>query len=359
MRSQIALVPAYEPSETLAELAGRLKEAGFEIILVDDGSGEKYRPFFQAAACFATVLIHSENRGKGRALKTGLSYIKENFPDCVVVTLDSDGQHSVEDAVRVGKRAAENTGCLLLGSRSFDGNVPARSRFGNTVTRFVYHLSTGTHINDTQTGLRAFGSEMIPFMLSVEGERYEYEMNVLLECARQSIPMKEVEIETIYLDHNSASHFDTLKDSFRVYREIIKFAASSFTGFLVDYGMYSLLVVLTGGLGTAVSVPLSNITARIISASVNFTINKRFVFKSNDNVVKTAAQYFSLAACILCGNTLLLSYLVDSADVNKFIAKIVTEITFFSFSWLAQHFIIFKKTTDPKVSGGKLPAHDK
>jgi putative flippase GtrA len=199
---------------------------------------------------------------------------------------------------------------------------------------------------------------MIPFMLSVSGERYEYEMNVLLACSQQDIPIREVEIETIYHDNNSASHFDTVKDSFRVYREIIKFAASSFTGFLVDYGMYSLLVVLTGGLGTSVSVPLSNITARIISASVNFTINKRFVFKSKDSFVKTATQYFILASCILCGNTLLLSFLVDSLEVNKFIAKIVTEITFFTLSWAAQRFIIFKKNAIKTAGdGGKVAAH--
>jgi glycosyltransferase involved in cell wall biosynthesis len=247
---------------------------------------------------------HSGNKGKGRALKTGLAYIKENFPkDSVVVTLDADGQHTVKDAIRVCRHAAENPGCLLLGSRSFGGDVPARSRFGNSVTRFVYRLSTGTQVNDTQTGLRAFGFEMIPLMLGVEGERYEYEMNVLLECSRQNIPIKEVEIETIYLNNNSASHFNTLKDSFRVYREIIKFAASSFTGFVVDYGMYSLLVILTGGLGTSVSIPISNIIARITSASVNYSINKRYVFQNKDSVAKTATQYFVLAACILAGNT--------------------------------------------------------
>ncbi|MDN5352282.1 MAG: hypothetical protein PWQ12_1202 [Clostridiales bacterium] len=359
MKSQIALIPAYEPTEMLARFAGRLKEAGFEIVIIDDGSGEDYRPFFEAAENVATVLTHQENKGKGRALKTGLNYIKENFPeDSIIVTVDSDGQHSVEDAIRVSKAAARNPQYLLLGSRSFRGNVPARSRFGNTVTRFVYRLSTGMHVGDTQTGLRAFSSTMIPFMLGVKGERYEYEMNVLLECSRQEIVIKEIEIETIYYDNNSASHFDTLKDSFRVYREILKFAASSFTGFLVDYGMYSLLAVLTGGLGTAVSIPLSNVLARVTSAGVNYTINKRYVFKNKERGMKTAVQYFALAAVILFGNTLLLSFLVNGMGVNKFAAKLFTEVTFFTLSWLAQRFIIFKKNV-PRAPGEKpkRPAH--
>jgi len=99
-----------------------------------------------------------------------------------------------------------------------------------------------------------------------------------------------------------------------------------------------------------VSVPLSNVSARIVSATVNFTINKKLVFKSDASVIKSAAQYFTLAACILAGNTLLLSWLVGSVGVNKFAAKILTEITFFTLSWLVQKFIIFRR-----ADGGCAP----
>ena len=168
-------------------------------------------------------------------------------------------------------------------------------------------------------------------------------MNVLLECARQEVGIKEVEIKTIYFDNNSGSHFSAVKDSFRIYKEIFKFAASSFTSFLVDYGMYSLLSVLTVGLGSAISVPLSNVLARIVSATVNYTINKNLVFKSRGHVKWTALQYFSLAAMILVGNTLLLSFLTDYAGINKYLAKILTEIVFLSLSWVAQKHLIFRK----------------
>ncbi|MEA4815974.1 MAG: bifunctional glycosyltransferase family 2/GtrA family protein [Lachnospiraceae bacterium] len=354
MKMQIALIPAYEPLEMLIGLSKRLKEAGFTVIIIDDGSGDAYCEIFKSAAVFATVLTYSENKGKGYALKTGLAYIKNNFfEDCVIVTLDSDGQHRVEDAILASDMVADNDNCLLLGSRSFEGDVPLRSRFGNMATRFIYKLFTGMPIKDTQTGLRAFKARLIPFMLSVKGERYEYEMNVLLECSRKNILIKEMGIETIYIDNNSGSHFNTVKDSFLVYREIIKFAASSFTGFIVDYGMYSLLIILTGGLGTSLSVPLSNVLARITSASVNYAINKRYVFKSEESVAKTAAQYFALAACILFGNTILLSYLVNSLHVNKFVGKMATEIIFFTLSWIAQKFIIFKKKTINPEAGKK------
>ncbi len=344
LQPRIALIPAYEPGEKLTELAKELKLAGFEVLAVDDGSGEAYRTVFEETSVYAALLTHETNKGKGRALKTGLSYILENFPkDSVVVTLDSDGQHSVEDSIRVCDAAAENRGALVLGSRSFKDGTPIRSWFGNTMTRFVYRISTGVSVSDTQTGLRAFGAQMIPFMLSISGERYEYEMNVLLECTREKVPIKELTIKTIYFDNNSGSHFSTFKDSFRVYKEILKFAASSLIGFLVDYGLYSLLTLVTAGLGSAVSIPISNVAARIVSSTVNFTINKRLVFKHRGGLAKTAVQYFTLAAFILAANTLLLTYMTTDLGVNRYAAKIIIEIVFFTVSWLVQKFLIFGK----------------
>ena len=347
---QIALIPAYEPGQTLLPLLRALREAGFTVVVVDDGSGPAYASVFDEAGSLASVCSYFPNRGKGSALKTGFAWIEDHYGlDAVVVTLDSDGQHSVSDAVRVWQEAAAHPEALTLGVRRFGRGTPLRSRFGNTVTRLVYRLSTHQRVSDTQTGLRAFHMSMLPFFSGVEGDRYEYEMNVLLECPRWRIPIREVPIETIYLDRNSGSHFRTIRDSALVYGHFLRFAASSFTGFVVDYSLYSLLVWALAGLGPA-SVPVSNVTARVVSAGTNFAINKRFVFKNRDSVVKTGAQYFLLAACILAGNTLLLSFLVNTLGFNKYAAKIVTEVTFFTLSFLGQRFWIFRGR-QPKKEG--------
>lgn len=348
MKTRIALIPAYEPDMGLVKLVQDLNKKGFEIVIVDDGSGLKYNKIFSEAGDYGHVLTQETNLGKGRALKTGLEYIKNKFDhEALIVTLDSDGQHSVEDASHVISFAQDGE-ALILGSRNFDQDVPLRSRFGNLVTRFIYSLFTRTHVRDTQTGLRAFKASMIPFMLEIEGDRYEYEMNVLLSCSKEKVPLKEVDIETIYIDNNSGSHFNTVKDSFRIYKEIIKFAASSFLGFLVDYSMYSALVMITAGLGGAISIPLSNVLARITSATVNYSVNRKFVFQNNEKIGKTMSQYFLLVALILGGNTVLLSFLVNGLNVDKYIAKLMTEITFFTLSWMTQKFIIFRKRSDRK-----------
>ena len=95
----IALIPAYEPDENLEKVVKELKENNFETIVVNDGSDESYNKYFDN--CNTKVISYNKNQGKGYALKTGLKYIKENFDDYIVVTIDSDGQHRVVDAIKL------------------------------------------------------------------------------------------------------------------------------------------------------------------------------------------------------------------------------------------------------------------
>lgn len=351
MKNRIALIPAYEPDEKLLKLLEELEEADIDRVVVNDGSTKSPPELFEKAAAVGApddptvVLGYPENHGKGYALRTGLRYIQEHaVSPAFVVTMDSDGQHTVKDAVRCLNAAEQHPDSLVLGCRKFVGKVPLRSRFGNGVTRLVYRMVSGVKVSDTQTGLRAFSIRLVSELLKVEGDRYEYEMNVLMDLAKK-VPYTEVPIETIYENNNSGSHFRTFQDSFRIYKEIFKFAGSSLIGFVTDYLMYSLLVIITAGWGTA-SVPFSNICARVVSASVNYTINRKFVFKSKNNAVKSALEYGALAACILLLNTCLITFLTGTLGWNKFLAKILTEITFFSLSFLAQKFLIFRKKKD-------------
>ena len=339
MKTKIALIPAYKPDMKLIALLETLKETDIIPVVVNDGSGNEFDEIFLKASTYCHVLSHDVNHGKGRALKTGLLYIKDTLKkDYIVITLDADGQHTVKDSLNVLKLSEENPKSLILGSRFFDKNTPLRSRFGNSLTRLVYKLSTGISVYDTQTGLRAFSDEIVDKLIDIKGERYEYEMNVLLECKHLKIKIIETKIETIYIDNNSSSHFDAVKDSIRIYKNILKFSASSFIGFLVDYAMFSILVALSIGLTPA------NVIARVVSASVNYTLNRKFVFKNNESILRSAVKYFLLAALILAGNTLVLNLLVNTLSINELLAKIITEVIFYIISWLAQRLFVFKRS---------------
>lgn len=332
---KIALIPAYKPTFSMIDLLKELTKEKFEIVIVNDGSGNEYDEIFKESEKYAIILKHENNKGKGIALKTGLKYISENFlGDYVVVTMDCDGQHTVKDAEKLVENVNDNM--LVLGKRIRSDKTPLRSKFGNSVTRFVYRLITGVDVYDTQTGLRAFKNDLIDFLLKVEGKRYEYEMNVLLECYKNNIPIKETQIETIYIDNNSHSHFDTFKDSLLVYKEIIKFTMSSLISFLVDYLCYSLVIILSS------NIILANIFARVISSVVNYNINKKVVFKSSEKGLISAVKYFVLVLIVLILNTNILKLLVEHLFINKFLAKIITEVILFVLSLFIQKKFIFK-----------------
>lgn len=356
--ARYVIIPAYRPDERLWRLATEVLEQGFHLVVVDDGGGADYRPIFEGLDSRATVLVHPENRGKGAAIKTALAHVgavtegyDPNDPPFVGI-MDADGQHLTSDMARVFEGAAANPTMLTLGVRTVDKQMPLRSRLGNGITRGVFRFLTGAKVSDTQTGLRAFSVALIPEMLNVEGERYEYEMGVLTRMAHRHVGFHEVPIATLYEDRqNSTSHFRVVRDSFRIYANLLKFAGSSFISFLVDFGLFNLFVLLL----SLVTLPwikahgliLANVAARVVSGSLNYYLNCRYVFGRRPSL-KTAAEYLLLALVVLAVNTgvLYLWNLIPGMPVA--ICKLLTEVCVFFGNYFVQKKIIFKKRKQDK-----------
>lgn len=218
---KIAVIPAYNPDSKLLDVLGSLKLHGYAVIIVNDGSGEEFDPVFYKAAEADKIIKHNENLGKGTALKTGFDYVRNNYaPPYVLVTVDADGQHGTGDILTVTRVAKSNPGTLVIGSRRLGKEAPFRSLSGNFITRTVLHTLTPVKVYDTQSGLRAFDSSLIDLMCDIGGERYEYEMQVLIELTKRNIPIKEIPIKPVYIGDNSSSHFRTWYDAGRIYRVI-------------------------------------------------------------------------------------------------------------------------------------------
>ena len=374
MKRQFALIPAYKPKENLISFIQSLEARGLEVVVVNDGSGEDYLPLFHKIQeqTLATVIHLEKNQGKGAALKAGLAYLNTVNDDFQVITLDADGQHSLQDALFLLQKSLKNEGSLLLGSRMQSKDSPLRSRIGNYITKKVFFLTTGVKVEDTQTGMRAFSKQLIPKLLKIQGNRYEYEMNMLLDFAKQGIPIKEYPIETIYINDNEGSHFDTVKDSIRIYSQILKFTSSSLLSFCIDFLLYTLSFALSG------NIFFSNAFARLISLHCNFFMNKNYVFQNasertekentawkeiveetenvtakGEKVERTEAikrehlkeylSYLGLALSLFAINTLLLSAVVEVLGINAYLAKIITEILLFILSYFVQKHLIFSK----------------
>lgn len=220
LRTIAILIPAWQPTAVLPKLIEALANRGFgSIVVVDDGSGAAYKPIFDQVTAITRVhlLRHATNRGKGRALKTGFAYfLSAGSEGEGVVTADADGQHLPEDIEHVARALLETRSQPVFGTRQFEQDVPRRSRIGNQITRKLFAWLRGVKLADTQTGLRGLPGTLLPELLVLPGERYEYEMAVLIHLCRTGRQPIEVPIATVYLENNRGSHFNPVSDSVRV-----------------------------------------------------------------------------------------------------------------------------------------------
>lgn len=355
MPAPTLLVPAYCPGPALLRTLADVRAArpDWPLVVVDDGSGAAYADTFaQARAAGADVVTCEVNRGKGAALKAGFHHVAATRPGSPVVCADADGQHALDDIVAVGERLLEDPGArrVVLGTRSFDGTVPLRSRVGNTVTRWLFTAATRTRVADTQTGLRGLPAGLLGWACAVPGERYEHELQVLLHAGRAGIALDQVPIATIYLDDNSSSHFRPVVDSVRVYAPLLAFLASALAAFAIDTVVLLLLQALTGDLLVSV------VGARLTSAGVNFVVNRRLVFDSEHRVPtgRAALRYAVLATCLLGLNYLLLSGLTG-LGLALLPAKVLTEVALVPTSFAAQQALVFRSHRDLTAGAQEEP----
>ncbi len=306
------VVPSLNPDEKLRETVKSLLDVGFhDIILVNDGSAPEYLSNFPTDLPGCTLLTHEVNRGKGAAMKTAFShYLKTDRVSPGVITVDGDGQHLAKDVLACARLMCE-TERVVLGVRDFSQpQVPARSRTGNRITSTVFRIFCGLRISDTQTGLRAIPKRYLSDILAVKGNRYEYETNMLLEMGARKIPTVEEKISTVYIEENETSHFRPVRDSFRIYWLIckfifrrlfvfLKFLISSSLCFLLDLGLFNLFDRLITPILALAGGSVASVCARVISAIVNYILNRKTVFRSNDANKRTLPRYCILAVCIL------------------------------------------------------------
>ncbi len=360
----VILIPSLEPDARLPAYVELLLAKGFtRVLVVDDGSGEAYQPIFSSLAEMAgvTVLHHEVNRGKGCALKTGCAYIRDKMENVSgVITADADGQHTADDCWKLAQMLKSGEKKLYLGSRDFSlPNVPPKSRSGNKLTRRIFHLLYGQWLPDTQTGLRAFPVSMLQLMLDIPSERYEYEMQMLITCARAKIPMVPVPIETVYENNNEGTHFNPIRDSIRIYKVILgsffKFSGASIASFLIDQGVFwvvehlSFVARAVGNHDALILV--ATIVARLFSAPCNFLMNRNLVFKFKEHTALAAVKYAALCVVIFLLSSLGVSLLnrLGMPTALDNLSKLLVDTLLFLLSYRVQDKWIFAPSKEDKT----------
>lgn len=334
------VIPAYNPDNRLIDLVCNLRaqeSTTRPIIVINDGSDDA--SIFNALAQFnaITVLHHDHNQGKGAALKTAFHWVLKQCPSCSgVITADADGQHLPKDILRVAQVFAKQPQALWLGSRNFrEKGIPFRSWLGNTFARATFRLGLRINIPDTQTGLRGVPRQLLPELVKVESNRYDFELDMLIIAKRAQLEFLSEPITTVYENGNKSSHFKPLQDSALIYKKFLKFSGVGIASASIDYGLFAAIYGFTGEILVAIA------CARLCSGIFNFSLNRKWVFGKGGSLTRDASQY-TLLAIVLVGVNYCLTKGLAWVGVSPFIGKPAAEVIVFLMSYRFQKKLVFK-----------------
>lgn len=339
---QIALVISKSGCAEDLNMVCHIKALGLKIVVAEFGE-PKQSPY----SSIPDIFVAGKAPDKLSAIKLGLEFIKMHFSSpYTVVIVDTDGYHTPESVKLIVDEASLHPDTLIL-SRQSQKEKRFWDRLVCSIKHLLYRRYVGIDVYGETNCLKAFSSSLLSFFTDIRDNHYDHDINLLIKCRENNIPVMEIKTKTTKPLGNT--HWvDVVHSIYKRHQNIIKFASSSFTAFLIDYAIYSLILMIGTDRINFISLTFANIVARITSSSVNFTINRKFVFKSNKNIQKSATQFFTLAAVILCCNSVVLNFLANILCINHYIAKIITEMFFFVFNYTIQNFVIFRKKKDFK-----------
>lgn len=318
------IIPSYQPDEHLYKVCEELFNASYQILVIDDGSGEKYLDIFNNVKHMAKVHHKKINQGKGLALKDAFKEVLNYYPNTkYVITVDGDGQHKFSDIERMKKLVTANDE-TILGVRDFKGKIPLRSRIGNDMSKFVQTLITYRYLKDNQCGLRAFPISLLPYLIKIKGKKYEYEMNVISSMLLKNISFSILLIDTVYENNNNTSHFRPLLDTIFIQKELFKYG-------LINIFFYFLPISLFYVFSTFV-IPkesLFNMELTVIIPSMIFiflgSLLSIILFKSH-NALKMMSRQIIFKFILLIINVIFLELFTRLLHVDMHLIYILSGI---------------------------------
>lgn len=207
------VIPAYQAEHTVADVIRRVLEAGYPVLVVDDGSTDGTADAARGAG--AEVISFARNRGKGAALRRGFEVWLEKPEIEAIVTVDADGQHLPEEIPRLIDGWASGAD-LVLGGRDhlFSGMSRLRS-LSNRMSSRAISLAAGGPVGDVQTGFRLYTRHLIE-AVGFSGNRFEAESSVVVRAVRRGLKVISRPVHLGTVDGRSTSHYRPLVDSLRI-----------------------------------------------------------------------------------------------------------------------------------------------
>lgn len=214
-----AVIPTYQNAKTLLKVVADVHRVVDTVFVVDDGSNDGTAALLDKATGNERpekVLTHPKNCGKGAALKTGLTYARQQGFR-YAVTVDADGQHRADDIPALLKAVEEEPDALAIGSRGLQHeNMPAKSTFANRFSNFWFALQTLQRLPDTQSGLRVYPLQRLHGLRWMSA-RYEAELTLLVFSAWAGVKLLPVPVSVYYPPRDQrVTHFRPGRDFTRI-----------------------------------------------------------------------------------------------------------------------------------------------
>ena len=352
----VLIIPTLNPNDGFVEFIKTALEYFSRIIVVNDGSNAEFAPIFDAIKSLGgvTYISHKTNMGKGRAIKSAIEYYQKSalyLRYQGIITADSDGQHLLKDICSIDKAVGENPDkSFFIGYRNLNSPImPKRSKIGNKVTAFLYRALYGVSLKDTQSGLRAFRNGIISDMSLISGERFEWEMNVLIKLKDADFKTQEIPIETKY-ERVHKSTFRTIKDSSRVMfvllAGIIKYLLSALCASIVDVGAFALLyygILPPLNISIPVALLIASVISRLSSSVINYLVNRFITFGGKRISRKSIIKYYLLWFFQLITSYGLLTFFSVLFGGGEIVVKIIVDLSLALLSYQIQLRYVFKK----------------
>jgi dolichol-phosphate mannosyltransferase len=353
-RDSVILIPAYNPPDNMISYLEDLRKNGFtRIVIVDDGSREDRQHVFKEALKMGfTILHHDKNSGKGCALRSGFEYYMQKCHGKYdgVILVNSDGRDRAEDCVKIaaalaGEKAKKRSR-IIIGSRDF--NSPGADKVTkrcNALMSFFFSFLFGQHLNDVLSGFRGIPDSQVLRCLRYSEKTYCYDMAVLIGFERKGY--KEISVPVLPANPEAEKHFhplwDTLLINLVVWKKMMIFGATSIAASVVDLFLFWLLTefILRGA---SYRIICATILARIVSASVNYHLSRKYVFRSNESRRKSLRQFMGLAACQCLISAFSVHLLEAVFNTRPILLKILIDSFLFFAAYKVQDKFIFKRT---------------
>lgn len=209
------VIPIYNHSGTIKEVVKKTLRYCKNIVVVDDGSTDANIAELLINS-ETTVITHSKNQGKGKALRTAAKYVVEKG-GTYIITLDADGQHNSEDIKNFLPHISEDCSKIILGTRDFNSEtIPERSKFGRKFSNFWIRLETGCDVQDSQSGFRGYPAHLLTDIKCV-AEHYAFETEILVRGVWEGMEVVNVNISVYYPEQGKRiTHFRPFLDNLRI-----------------------------------------------------------------------------------------------------------------------------------------------